>query len=190
MANQDNDFRLLMRRVAAGDEDAARQLVAEYGASIRSAVRRALNAKLRCKFDTMDFAQLVWCSIFRARERLDRFERPGDLVAFLVTIARNKVGLEARRYLQTVKYGVNREQESIADSPKEQARIPNADPAAIDVAIAGEKLERILSNQPPSLWKIVQLRLQGRTHEEIARSLHVTRGTVQRFLKKLFREHE
>jgi RNA polymerase sigma factor (sigma-70 family) len=189
MASQDHDFRLLMRRVVEGGEDAARQIIEDYGESIRRAVRRALNTRLRSKFDSMDFAQLVWYSFFRARDRLDRFDQPADLVAFLVTLARNKVGLAARRHLQTGKHGINQEHEWIEDSLKEQAEIPDGHPAAIDVAIAGETLERMLSGQPPGFREIIQLRLQGLTHEEIARSLHVTRGAVYRFLKKLAQEH-
>ncbi len=189
MTNQEIDFRLLMDRVRSGCEDAARQLVEQYGESIRRAVRRALNVRLRSKFDALDFEQLVWCSFFRARDRLDRFDQPDDLVAFLVAIARNKVGLEARRHLQSRKYGVNREHRWIEDSLQEQAEVADAEPAAIEVAIAGEKLERMLSKQPPRLRKIIELRLQGKTHEEIARALHVSRSAVHRFLKKLSREH-
>jgi RNA polymerase sigma factor (sigma-70 family) len=189
MADQDTDFRLLMDRLCLGSEDAARQLVEQYGESIRRAVRRVLNAKLRPMFDSLDFEQLVWCSFFRARDRLDRFDQPDDLVAFLVAIARNKVGMEARRRLQTRKYGINREHQWIEDSLREQSEIADAQPAAIDVVIAGEKLERMLSNQPPESRKIIELRLQGKTHEEIARSLHVSRTAVHRFLKKLSREH-
>ncbi len=189
MTSQDNDFRLLMRRVVAGSEEAARQLVEEYGESLRRAVRRALNARLRSKFDSLDFAQVVWCSFFRARERLERFDRPDELVAFLVGMARNKVGLEARRRLQTNKYNVNREHAWSEDSRKEQAEIPDGQPSAIEVAIAGEELERMLSHAPPALRKIIHLRLQGLTHEEIAHSLHLTRGAVYRLLKKLSREH-
>lgn len=185
MEIRENDFRLLMDRVAAGCEDAARKLVEQYGEAIRRAVRRALDARLRSKFDSLDFAQLVWCSFFRDREHLDRFEQPADLIAFLVTAARNKVGLEARRHLQTDKHGVGHEHQWIEDSLKEQAQIPDGQPAAIDVVIAGEELERMLSNQPPGFRKIIQLRLQGKTHEEIAQSLHVTRGVVYRFLKRL-----
>ena len=91
MAGGDDDFRDLMRRVHEGSEDAAWQLVGQYGDPIRRAVRRALNARLRSKFDSLDFVQLVWSSFFRDRGRLDRFNHPEELVAFLVTMARNKV---------------------------------------------------------------------------------------------------
>jgi RNA polymerase sigma factor (sigma-70 family) len=185
MAIEDDDFRRLMRRAAEGCEDAARVIVEEYGESIRRAVRRVLNSRLRSKFDSLDFAQLVWCSVFRVRDRLERFDRPEDLVAFLVGTARNKVGLEARRHLQTDKYGVNQEHQWIEDSLQEQAEIPDCQPAAIDVAIAKERLEGMASQQPPDVWKIIQLRLQGKTHKEIARLLQVTRTAVYRFLKKL-----
>jgi RNA polymerase sigma factor (sigma-70 family) len=190
MASEDNDFRLLMRRVVAGDDDAARQLVEEYGESIRRAVRRVLDSRLRSKFDSLDFAQLVWGSFFRARDRMDRFDRPGELAAFLITMARNKVGTERRRYLRTVKRGANYEHEWIKTSLAEEAKIPDARlNEAIDVVIADEMLERMLADQPPRFRKIIQLRLQGKTHDEIAQALHLTRSAVHRFLKRLSEEH-
>jgi RNA polymerase sigma factor (sigma-70 family) len=178
-----------MDRVAGGCEDAARQLVREYGETIRRAVRRALKVRLRSKFDSLDFTQLVWCSVFQTRDRLGRFQNPGELAAFLVDVARKKVAQEARRHLQTDKYCLNRELPSAAGALNERAELQDRQPAAVDEAIARETLEGILSSQPHEVREIIELRLRGQTHEEIARSLHITRGAVHRFLKRLSHDH-
>ena len=61
-----HDFPSLMQQISMGSEDAAWELVERYGELIRRAVRRVLNKKLRSKFDSLDFVQLVWSSFFRA----------------------------------------------------------------------------------------------------------------------------
>ena len=53
------------------------------------------------------------------------------------------------------------------------------------MAIAREKLEQMLAGQPPIFRKMIELRAQGLTHDEIADLLDVTRGAVYRFFKKL-----
>lgn len=55
----DDDFFYLIGRVREGSEDAAWQLVERYGGHIRRTVRRALDPRLRSKFDSLDFVQSV-----------------------------------------------------------------------------------------------------------------------------------
>ena len=185
MAGFDRDFHSLICRVRQGSEDAAWELVNQYGGAVRRAVRRALNARLRSKFDSMDFVQLVWHSLFRVRNSLDRFDRPEDLIAYLVTMARNKVGMEQRRRLKLHKYNVNREQSLDQLQNETFAGIPDHKPMPVDVAIARERWERLLENQPPHYREIIHLRLLGETCESIADKIHVNECTVRRFLKKL-----
>ena len=81
-----DDFCQLLREVRNGSEDAVWALINEYGDAVREAVRNRLNQELRSKFDSMDFVQLVWGSVFRARDKLERFERPEELVGYLVVL--------------------------------------------------------------------------------------------------------
>lgn len=188
MPVETDDFRTLMKRVCDGSEDAAWELVEKYGDAIRRAVRRALNKNMRSQFDSLDFVQLVWSSFFRARDRLNRFERPVELVAFLGVMARNKVVMEVRRRLSTEKYNLNRER-SLNEFPvSSQVDKSGQQPAPIDVAIAREQWSRMLQNQPRHYQRIIQLRLQGRTYHDIADSLDLAECTVRRFLKKLLKE--
>lgn len=182
-----DEFLGLMRRVQDGSEEAAWELVERYGDAIRRAVRRALNARLRPKFDSLDFVQIVWLSFFRRGDNPLRFARPEELAAFLAKMASNKVGLEVRRRMFTEKYNVNREF-SLEQSAAEEVTASDRQPVPIDVAIAREQWERIVAGHPPGHRKIIQLRLQGLTNQEIADRLHVAQSTVRRFLKKLLRE--
>jgi RNA polymerase sigma-70 factor (ECF subfamily) len=188
MSEPDNDFRELLARVRNGSEDAAWELVDRYGDRVQRAVRRVLNRQLRSKFDSLDFVQLVWSSLFRTRNRLDRFEKPEDLAAFLITMARNKVGMEVRRRLTTQQYNVNRETSLDQRITETRDDPPDREPAPVETAIAKEQWERIFDQQPDRYRNIVELRLQGKTHQEIAVHLGVSECTVRRFLKKLCNE--
>lgn len=185
MAKLDENFHALICHVREGSEDAAWDLVDQYGSAIQRAVRRALNAKLRSKFDSMDFVQLVWNSFFRVRDKLDRFDRPEELTAFLITMARNKVGMEARRRLMTQKYNVNHEESIDQLHAQKRMNIPSRHPLPVDIAIARERWERLLEKQPPHYRKIIYLRLQGYTYKSIADQVNLDECTVRRFLKKL-----
>ena len=182
MVEHDYDFCNLMRLVGEGSEDAAWELVTRYGEEIRRTVRRVLNVNLRPKFDSLDFVQLVWKSFFRVRNKFDRFHRPEELAAYLLTIARNKVGMETRRRLKTVKYDVRREQRFDLFHAEDMV---SREPAPLDIAIAHEQWDQMLEGQPAHYSQIVNLRLQGHTCREIGKAVHVTERTVRRVLKRL-----
>lgn len=177
-----------MDRVKGGDADAAWELVEHYGEDIRHAVRRSLNHKLRPKFDSLDFVQLVWSSFFRVRTSAGRFDRPEELAAFLVAMARNKVGMEVRRRLLSQKRNLNRESALEEKSPATREEMTSSEPTPLEFAIARERWDRMLLNQPNHYRQIIQFRLQGHTCQDIADILHLNESTVRRFLKRLFRE--
>ncbi|MBN2291192.1 MAG: sigma-70 family RNA polymerase sigma factor [Pirellulales bacterium] len=188
MLDQDSNFRELMDQVSQGSEEAAWQLVDQYGERVRRAVRCLLNRRLRSKFDSMDFVQLVWSSLFRAKGDLDRFDRPEELAAFLMTMARNKVGMEVRRRMMTEKYNVNRETSLDGRERGGQAELSGSTPEPIDVAIARERWQGIVEERPEQHQQIVKLRLQGYTHRQIADEVGISERTVRRFLQKLSQE--
>jgi len=182
MTEYDDDFNNLMKCVGEGSEEAAWELVSRYGEGIRTAVRRVLNVRLRPKFDSLDFVQIVWTSFFRVRDKCERFHRPEELVAYLLTMARNKVGMEVRRRLMTEKFNV-RQERSIGQLCEEDMICRQ--PAPLDIAIAHERWEGMLKDQPTHYRRIIHLRLRGYTCEEIGKAVHLHERTVRRFLQKL-----
>jgi RNA polymerase sigma factor (sigma-70 family) len=185
MQDLDSGFHSLVCQVREGSEEAAWELVNRYGAHIHRAVRRVLNERLRSKFDSLDFVQIVWNSLFRARDKLDRFERPEELAAYLVVMARNKVGMEVRRRLMTEKYDVNRERSLDQMCANRESDIPGRSPSPVEIAVARERWDRLLEGQPPHYREIIRLRLRGYTYQSIAEAVHLDECTVRRFLKRL-----
>jgi RNA polymerase sigma-70 factor (ECF subfamily) len=188
MISDIEDFRGLLNRIKEGDDTAAWELVEHYGEDIRNAVRRSLNRRLRPKFDSLDFVQLVWSSFFRKNPHTGQFASPEELVSYLVTMARNKVGMETRRRLISKKFNVNRESSLDEKSQYFQGEIPSLFPTPMEFAIARERWDRLLSKSPNHYKQIIQLRLQGRTCQDIADTMQIDESTVRRFLKRLQQE--
>jgi RNA polymerase sigma-70 factor (ECF subfamily) len=95
----DVSFCELIRRVRAGDQAAAADLVREYEPEVRRYVRLRLTAPgLRRFLDSVDICQSVLANFF-VRVAAGQFdlEEPNDLIRLLVRMAYNKVVDYARR---------------------------------------------------------------------------------------------
>jgi DNA-directed RNA polymerase specialized sigma24 family protein len=55
----------------------------------------------------------------------------------------------------------------------------------MELAIAKERWNQLISSSPDHYRQIIQFRLQGRTCQEIADALRLDESTVRRFLKRL-----
>lgn len=181
MAEEQDDFALLMERVAAGSEGAARQLVERYGSLILRIVRQKLARSMRPKFDSIDFVQAVWASFFALRNQGFAFQRSEALVAFLVQIARNKVVEAVRQRLQYQKYNVNRE--CHLDQPGTFEIFAAREPTPEDIAIAREEWNNLLESQPVKFQQILMALRDGETQKEVAEQLGVTDRTVRNVLR-------
>jgi RNA polymerase sigma factor (sigma-70 family) len=92
-------FKDFIRRVRAGDERAAMELVERYGPAIRRTVRvRLRDPRLQRLVEAVDICQSVFASFF-FRTALGQYdiESPDQLLRLLSTIARNKLANQARR---------------------------------------------------------------------------------------------
>jgi RNA polymerase sigma factor (sigma-70 family) len=94
---QPEAFPELMRELRAGSQEAARKIFEQYGNYIFRVVRRRLRRELRSKFDSQDFVQSVWASVFADVEQLGDFNHPDDFIRYLARMAANKVIDESRR---------------------------------------------------------------------------------------------
>jgi RNA polymerase sigma-70 factor (ECF subfamily) len=96
---EDNAFHELIRRVRAGDNQAAEELVRLYEPTIRRVARvRLVDARLRRAFDSMDICQSVFASFF-VRAALGQYDlqRPEQLLKLLVNMSRKKLIDRARQ---------------------------------------------------------------------------------------------
>ncbi len=91
--SEDSSFRDLIRRVRAGDEHAAEELLQRYEPAIRRTVRARLrDSRLRRLLDSMDICQSVLGSFF-VNAALGRYDldRPEHLLQLLTSMAHHKL---------------------------------------------------------------------------------------------------
>jgi RNA polymerase sigma factor (sigma-70 family) len=183
MSDPESDFKRLMEGVGSGSENAAWEIVETYGESLRRAVRKVLHTKLRSKFDSLDFVQIVWKSFFEMDHTAVRCDTPQQLAKLLYKMAYTKVIAESRKRLRA-SYDVNREGgfDDLTDNPQLADR---NQPLPLDVVIARERWNQLLDNQPEHYREIVRLRLCGYSYVSVAKELGLDAQTVRRFLKKL-----
>ncbi len=93
-----NRFLALVRRVRAGDGEAAAELVRLYEPAVRRLVRlRLRDPRLRRVLDSADVCQSVLASFFvRAAAGQYELDRPEQLLRLLAVMARNKLAGQAR----------------------------------------------------------------------------------------------
>ncbi len=96
-------FQVLLRRVRAGDGQAAAELVRRYEPAIRRAARvRLVDTRLNRLLDSMDICQSVLASFF-VRTALGQYEleTPEQLLKLLATMARNKLANQVKGHRAT-----------------------------------------------------------------------------------------
>jgi RNA polymerase sigma-70 factor (ECF subfamily) len=189
LQGQGDDLSDFLRRIQAGDEGAARELLQRFEAEVRLVVRRQLPRLLRSRFDSLDFLQSVWGSFFRRmRTSPTDFEDSRHLVAFLARAAKNKVIDEYRRAASR-KHDMHRE-ESLWGSGPRARELPDAADSPSEVAQAHEALGRMRDLVPEEKRSIVELKAEGLSSKDIGQRLGISERTVQRVLEDLRRRME
>ena len=188
MENQETGHVLMTRRSpiscggsAAGDTEAASELIRKYEPAIRMEAKlRLRDPRLHRVVDSMDICQSVLASFFvKAASGGYDLESPERLLALLVTIARRKVAYHARRQ-RAQRRDQHREEPLTRETPEPVALDPS--PSRL---VAGRELldefRRRLSQEERSL---ADMRAQGYEWAEIASKLG---GTPQARRKQLAR---
>ncbi len=184
MQTSATNFSELMARVRDGSQEAAAELVAQYGEMVFNAVRKLFPQGLRRAFDSEDLVQVAWRSVFRHLSRLGRFETPAEFAAFLDTLATNKVRLEVRRRYGQKKHNVNRE----CPIGSQLDRFPDGGPTPSQMAIVQERWVQLYECQPARFQEVIRLKLKGHSPKEIASQVGLHEGSVRRILRNIHRE--
>jgi RNA polymerase sigma-70 factor (ECF subfamily) len=162
-------FEELMRRVRAGDPQAAEDLVRRYEPTIRRVVRvRLVDSRLQRLFDSMDVCQSVFGSFF-VHAALGDYElsTPEQLLGLLVTMSRKKV-IDKSRRAGAARRDYRRTHEGAADQEKHWAA---ADPSPSREAAGRELLEEVRRRLTDAERQIADRRAAGVNWQEIAAEL-------------------
>jgi RNA polymerase sigma factor (sigma-70 family) len=178
------DFDELIARVRAGSQEAAWELIQNYSRQILRVVRRRMPDQLRRKFDSQDFVQAAWASVFAHRSRLDNMDGEGEFCAFLASVATNKLITEIRRRIRGEKYRLTHEEPFNEFHEDTVYSRQNETPS--QVAIARERWSQLMAKQSERNQQIIKLKYDGHTIRDIAKQLDLHEGTVQRVLREMF----
>jgi len=160
----DNDFTEFIRRIRAGDPEAAQELVQHYEPAIRLEVRlRLRDQRLRRLVDSMDIGQSVLASFFiRTAAGQYDLNDPQQLIKLLVSIARNKVAYHARKQRT-----LSRDQRRI--SGLDLARhIPDPEPTPASILANRELFKKVMERLSTEEKRLVEYRGEGREWPDIA----------------------
>jgi RNA polymerase sigma-70 factor (ECF subfamily) len=174
-------FADLIRRVRAGEADAAAELVRSYESVIRRVVRVYLrDPRLRRVLDSTDICQSVLATFF-VRANLGQYEldSPESLLKLLATIARNKVTNEAHRQ-RAGRRDYRREQ--VLGDRAELVRSPHPDPGEL---VAGrELLARVREGLSDDERQLADARGGGASWAEIAAAHGATAESLRKKLAR------
>lgn len=179
---------VLLERVQQGSNDAAWQLVNEYGHHVRRAVRRRLPDILRPKFDSLDFVQLTWLSFFRATDRFVCVNEPARFVRLLAEIATHKV-LDEVRKRGLGRYNVRKECGDVDPVELEAKCVSRAVDTPSQLLAARESWEKVLQQCSPVERRIMVLRQKGMTYDDISGKLQVSRRTAIRTVRRVLESY-
>jgi RNA polymerase sigma factor (sigma-70 family) len=163
-----SSFADFLRRIRAGDQEAAAELVRRYEPTIRLEVRRRLNyPSLFPLFDSLDICQSVLASFFvRSAAGQYDLDEPGQLLGLLVAMSRKKLAAQVRR-----QHRQRRDSRRRSDRAEELLG-KCADGAPPDRLVEGrELLDKVRQGLHEEERQLADLRAEGLTWPQIAERL-------------------
>jgi RNA polymerase sigma factor (sigma-70 family) len=188
MATSSMDFETLLGRLRLGDEDAAWDLVCEFGPHVVAVLRRRLKNQIRVRIDSQDLAQAVWKSFFLGIGDMAEIRSPDQLIAALIRMAQCKVLNAYRDQLYTDCRGAVREVPFVSQDADGE-RIAGREATPSQFAIARERWQQMLRERSPEQQEVLRRRMTGESFEAIADSLGISARTARRVVGDLWREH-
>jgi RNA polymerase sigma-70 factor (ECF subfamily) len=159
------DFQDAIRRIRAGDEQAAAELVRHFEPLVRREIRLNLkDQRLARIFDSMDVCQSVLASFFvRTAAGEYDLDSPQQLAGLLMHMARNKLASAARR-----QYRQRRDARRAEAGDAALAHIARNDPSPSEQVGGRELLERLRAELTDEERQLAELRSEGLPWDEIA----------------------
>jgi RNA polymerase sigma-70 factor (ECF subfamily) len=158
---EDPEFRALLARIRAGDQEAAADLLRRYEPQVRRLIRvRLTDPQLRRVFDSADIFQSVLGKFFvKVLEGRYDPQEPGELLRLLATMASHKIIDQAR------KPGHRKAEPRGGDLID---RLPGQAGTPSSVVAFHELLDQVASRLSEEELRIARLRADGKSWAEVA----------------------
>lgn len=171
----------LLRRLRAGNQDAATQLYLRYARWLKNLAQARCSPALTRQVDVDDIVQSIFGSFFRAACQ-GYYDVPvgEELWGLFHVIALNKIRSKATFY-HAAKRDVRA---TVGGHALERAGISYPDDA-VAYSILEMTIEEVLQVLPPEYRVMLQLRIEGHNIAEIAQRTERSKRTVERILQDI-----
>jgi len=171
----------------AGDETAAERLFHRYFARLHGLVHSHLSEQMAARLDADDVLQSAFRSFFHgARGGRYVLERSGDLWRLLAAIAVHKLRHVQKRH-SAGKRACAREQplELVGEALEGDVAWLAREPTPEDAALLADEIKQLLRPLNDEQRRMVELRLEGFSLDEIAQEVHRSQRTVRRTMEQV-----
>lgn len=179
------DWQRVLRGLRDGDRQVLHDFWKQYGEALHNVAEKNLARGLRRRVGPEDVVQSA-CRTFLRRAGIGEFRLADseELWRLLCAITLNKVREQTRFHMRQ-KRGLAQEVQAPQDSVGSAIPIAAPGPTPAQAAEFADQLEQLLSGLDEEERKIVDLKLQDYTQDEIAQHLHCSERTVRRILKRI-----
>jgi RNA polymerase sigma factor (sigma-70 family) len=172
----------LLARLNQGDAEAAAQLFQSFEPYLRIVIRRKISHALRAKFDSTDIVQSVWADVVSGLHQSRwTFQSIDQLRAFLLKMTRNRLIDRVRQNRRALEHELPMPAHDI-----EMLAAIGPDRAS-DNLDADELWRQMLDACPPAHCRVLYLKRQGASLDEIAALTGLHKGSVRRILYQIGR---
>ncbi len=186
--DEERQWESWLARLAEGDEQVVAEFWNAYNRRLQGLAAQHLKVGLQRRIDPEDVVQSA-CRTFLRRLHAGDFELAGaeNLWRLLCVITLAKVRQQAR-FHQRGKRSI--EQEQPLSGRSDGSRAPGYEaversPTPDEAAAFADQLDNLLSALDTEERQVVQLKLEDRTNEEIARQMQCSERTVRRILNRV-----
>jgi RNA polymerase sigma factor (sigma-70 family) len=184
MSTKHPDVNALLARVRQGDQEAIATFVATYDLPLKEVIRHHIDDDIRQVVDSQDILQSVWRSFFTGELSKRQLYDAEEILRILRAMAKHKT-LDANRRQLDAKRSVRR---TISFERLQQfvmkALTDHHATAAAELE-AEDEFEALLRTLTPRQQRILTMRRDGYTHEEIAKQIGCAKRTVERTVERI-----
>ena len=185
--NSEEEWDKLIHGLRSGDNDACTAFWNQYGPLLESVAERQLSDRVKRRVGSDDVVQSA-CRTFLRRVSEGQFDLPDAeaLWRLICSITLTKARRVARDQMRQ-KRGMDREQPiDVGDDGQSPAgNLDGGFATPLDVAQVADQMQAILSGLGKQEARILDLKLQQHTNDDIAEKLNCSERTVRRVLKRL-----
>jgi RNA polymerase sigma-70 factor (ECF subfamily) len=179
------ESRVLVDRCRAGDAEAARLLFERYVDRLVAVARRRLSQPLNSRVDPEDIVQSVFRTFFgRLKGGQFQLEQQDDLCKLLVRITVNKT-LRQVAYQKAAKRDPSQEAHTDDGEHEQVLQLLAREPDPEEAVAFLDQLEHFLAQLTPDEQRILEMRVQGYSNEDICKELGIYDRKIRRVLERI-----